>query len=81
MDVTAAKTVHSVIVFYDEKNKESAQYLLEKIDFRDDFVIKKYLTDFGGGKILFYCLNTLNHTFEINFLHFHRLYERTHGLD
>lgn len=51
MYVTAEKTVHSVIVFYDEENKESAQYLLEKMDFRDNFIIKKYHTDFGESKV------------------------------
>jgi len=49
--LAAEKTGHNnVIVFYDEENKESAEYLADKMDNRDNYVTKKYRVDFDGSK-------------------------------
>ncbi|XP_025417058.1 uncharacterized protein LOC112688199 [Sipha flava] len=41
------KTVHNIIVFYDEDNKDNAQYLVKKMEHRDNFITKKYYIDFS----------------------------------
>jgi hypothetical protein len=40
------KTLHNVIVFYDDENKDSALYLTEKMDHCDNYMTKKYQIDF-----------------------------------
>ncbi|XP_060862325.1 uncharacterized protein LOC132939262 [Metopolophium dirhodum] len=40
------KTIHNVIVFYDEANKENAQYLVENMEHRDNYITKKCHIDF-----------------------------------
>ncbi|VVC24342.1 Hypothetical protein CINCED_3A009218 [Cinara cedri] len=40
------KTVHNVIVFYDEENKESAQYLVKNMENRDNYITKKCHIEF-----------------------------------
>lgn len=46
---TADKQVHTVIVFYDEENRERAEKLIENMEQRDNFVTKKYQVDFVEG--------------------------------
>lgn len=55
---TAEKTIHNVIVFYDEANKENAQYLVENMEHRDNYITKKYHIDFHEGKRLFVHFHT-----------------------
>lgn len=45
----AEKTVHNIIVFYDEDNKDNAQYLVDKMEHCDNFITKKYFMDFSEG--------------------------------
>jgi hypothetical protein len=49
----AEKTIYNVIVFYDKPNKENAQYLVENMEHRDNYITKKYHIDFDEGKQLF----------------------------
>lgn len=51
---SAEKTIYyNVIVFYDEANKENAQYLVELMEHRDNYITKKYSIDFDKGKHVF----------------------------
>lgn len=55
---TAEKTIYNVIVFYDEANKENAQYLVENMEHRDNYITKKYHIDFDEGNHLIVYLFT-----------------------
>jgi len=55
---TAEKTICNVIVFYNEANKENAQYLVENMEHRDNYTATKYHIDFDEGKHLFLYLHT-----------------------
>lgn len=75
---TAEKTIHNVIVFYDEANKENAQYLVENMEHRDNYITKKYHIDFDEGKhILFVNFHTYNIIFYFNLLRSSRLNQNT----
>lgn len=50
---TAEKSVHNVIVFYDDENKESAQYLVDKMERHDNYTAKKHLVDSDKGAYAF----------------------------
>jgi len=55
----AEKTIYNVIVFYDEANKENAQFLVENMEHRDNYITKKYHIDFDEGIHLFdFCIHT-----------------------
>lgn len=55
---TAEKTIYNVIVFYDEANKENAQYLVENMEHRDNYITKIYRIDFDEGKYFFVYFHT-----------------------
>lgn len=70
---TAEKTIYNVIVFYDEANKENAQYLVENMEHRDNYITKKYHIDFVEGSFIF----IHNIMFYFNLLRSFRLNQNT----
>jgi len=73
---TAEKTIYNVIVFYDEANKENAQYLVENMEHRDNYITKKYHIDFDeGNHLMFIYLHII--IFCFNLLRFSRLNQNT----
>lgn len=45
----AEKNVYSVVVFYDAENNENAQYFVEKMEHRENYIIKSYCINFDSG--------------------------------
>lgn len=69
---TAEKTVHNVIVFYDDENKESAQYLVDKMERHDNYTAKKHRVDSEKGAYVF---TVLKRSFDFG-LPLHRVVRR-----
>lgn len=57
---TAEKSVHNVIVFYDDENKENAQYLVDKMERHDNYTAKKHHVDSDKGAYAFTILKCIS---------------------
>lgn len=56
---TAEKSIHNVIVFYDDENKDSAHYLVDKMERHDNYTAKKHRVDSDKGAYAFTVLKRI----------------------